>query len=155
MNSTAAARSRKVIGGDPEAKRQVQSGFFASRAAASVSSLSEPDGKSVSRAEFKIHQRDTAGLSQLELYRLVDLLLRICKQRRQHISVAVFIDVRRYLFCYRVPLVLINCSACRKASGVRRWPDSMRPISLVRASPESSSIAATVRPLTSFFSTTK
>ena len=39
-----------------------------------------------------------------------------------------------------------NCSACFKASGVRR-PDNIRPISRVRASPSSSRMAAVVRPL--------
>ena len=46
-----------------------------------------------------------------------------------------------------------NCSACFSASRVRRSPESIRPISRVRASPASSSISATVRPPASFFST--
>jgi len=55
---------------------------------------------------------------------------------------------------YSAP-VLSSCSACLRASRVRRSPESMRPISRVRASPSSSSMTATVRPSDSFFSTEK
>src|ERR1700677_1361432 len=47
----------------------------------------------------------------------------------------------------------INCSACFNASGVTFWPDSIRPMSRVLASPVNSSSSATVRPFTSRFST--
>ena len=47
----------------------------------------------------------------------------------------------------------IICAACFNASGVTRWPESIRPISRVRASPVNSSTSATVRPFTSRFST--
>src|SRR5208283_5098484 len=50
-------------------------------------------------------------------------------------------------------LILINCSAFFRASGVSFWPESMRPISRVRASRSSSSTSAMVRPFNSRFST--
>ena len=47
----------------------------------------------------------------------------------------------------------ISRSACFSASGVNSCPDNIRPISRVRPCLSNSSIPATVRPLTSRFST--
>jgi len=55
--------------------------------------------------------------------------------------------------CDYLAAILISCSAWRSASWVMRSPESIRPISRVRAAGASSSIEAMVRPCSECFST--
>ena len=78
-------------------------------------------------------------------------------EQRGHFAGLGFIQRHCELFdtglIHQPAAILINCSAWRRASGVMRSPESMRPISLVRAAPVSSWMEATVRSRSVCFST--